>query len=261
MKKVLEKQLNGLKVNTKNRIILIGDSFTAQPSDFKKNESEKEVFFLKELNNFFDRKIMNYSQESRDVQTIFDIWIKLLPKIKKEDFLIVCIPYYSRWRFPLNKDFQFFEPHNPYDKNFIYDNHEMIKIRHTGQNSKLTDDSKNIEGVSSDEKSISGIREKLFFNQIFHSSEASSMNNKEIIESLLKLSKCKTFIFSWTRFKEGFKPKGLYDKTDLEKELGYWGTLDDIHKKTNGKYGIHHDLHWDEYTHKKIGEYLINYFK
>tara|TARA_B100001939_G_C16814496_1_gene561447 strand:+ start:152 stop:904 length:753 start_codon:yes stop_codon:yes gene_type:complete len=250
-------------MNTEDRIILIGDSFTANASDFKKNESEQEVFFIKELNKFFNRKIMNYSQESRDIQTIFDIWIKILPKIRENDFLIVCVPYYSRWRFPLSKRKQYNEPHNPYniDVNY-YDDEDFVKIRHIGQNNAWSDNSRNIEGFGDFiDDTIDGIRERYIFNEFFHSSEASSMNNKEIIESLLNLSKCKTFIFSWTRFKDGFKPKGLYDKTDLEKELGYWGTQHDVYNKTNGKYGYRGDLHWDEHTHKKLGEYLINYFK
>ena len=217
-----------------NRIFILGDSFSANGSSFLINESEKHAFWVDMLTDTFN--IKKYAEESRDIQTILDIWIKLLPQITENDCIVVGFPFFSRWRLPRHKD--------------DYKQENELIIRHIGQHAYSECKIETVER--------NGINERLSENEIINSSIASTLNTKEIIESLTQLSKCKVILWSWVRFKEGFKPNGLYDKTDLENELGYWGTQDDIYYKTKKKYGRIGDLHWDETTQKLFFEFIKN---
>lgn len=215
-----------------NNCYIFGDSFTAQPSDPTKNESQKIVFWVDMLKENYN--VFLYAESSRDLQTILDTWIKVLPNMNQDNCIVVGLPYFSRWRMPRD------------ESDYKKENEQLV--RHVGQHgpSEIK-----VETVIRD-----GLEERLFENQIINSSKASSLNYKEVIESLVQLSKCKVILWSWARFKEGFKPKGLYDKTDLEKELGYWGTMQDVFDRTNGKYGVNGDLHWDEKTQKLFYQFI-----
>ena len=243
-----------------NKVFILGDSFSAHGASAQHNESKKEVFWIQEINDTYP--VLVYAEPSRDVQTILDTWIKLLPTFSENDYLIVGLPYFSRYRFALNEMFYRTEPYLHSKVNYFYADtkeHE-IYTRHVGQHGWF--DIKNGElefyGKDVDRKQL---LEKLDDNRIINSSIASTLNNKEIIESLTKVTKCQTLLWSWTRFKNGFKPEGLYDKTDLEKELGYWGTLDDLYNETDGQYGQYGDLHWDEKTHMLFSEFVKNKIK
>lgn len=214
-----------------DKIYVLGDSFSANGSDPLTNPSGKNMFWVGMLSK--NHNVLRYAEGSRDTQTILDTWIKLLPKIKEDDFLIIGFPYFSRWRLPRSENF--------------YKVENELTIRHIGQNGFYSFQNGDIEIYDGMSKRDS-IEKKLIDNQFINSSKASSLNNKELIESLTELSKCKVLLWSWIRFKEGFKPKYLFDKTDLEIEMGFWGTQDDMWKKTNGRYGINGDSHWDETT-------------
>ena len=215
-----------------NNCYIFGDSFTANPSHPADNESQKTMFWVDMLKENYN--VFSYAESSRDLQTILDTWIKVLPNMNQDNCIVVGLPYFSRWRMPRD------------ESDYKKENEQLV--RHVGQHgpSEIK-----VETVIRD-----GLEERLFENQIINSSKASSLNYKEVIESLVQLSKCKVILWSWTRFKEGFKPKGLYDKTDLEKELGYWGTMQDVFDRTNGKYGVNGDLHWDEKTQKLFYQFI-----
>jgi len=215
-----------------NNIYIFGDSFSANGSPFYRNESGKPVFWVNMIDIHYPTLV--YAEGSRDLQTILDSWIKVLPNVNKNDCIVVGLPYFSRWRIPRD------------ETEYKIENEQIV--RHIGQHGPMEI---KVETVNRD-----GLEERLFENQIMNSSRASSLNYKEVIESLTKLSKCKVILWSWARFKEGFKPKGLYDKTDLEKELGYWGTMQDVFDRTNGEYGNKGDFHWDEKTQKLFYEFI-----
>ena len=240
-----------------NRICILGDSFSAHGSSAEGNPSGKEKFWIKDLNETYPTLV--YAEPSRDVQTILDTWTKLLPKVEENDFLIVGFPYFSRYRFPLNEMFYRKEPHLHCKINYHsvdVEENELI-TRHVGQHGEFDIQNGELEFYNKD-TNRQQLLEKLDDNQIINSSFASALNNKELIESLTQVSKCRTLLWSWTRFKKGFKPEGLYDKTDLEKELGHWGTLDDIYRKSSGKFGFMGDLHWDEKTHDLFAKFVQN---
>jgi len=229
------------------KIYIICDSFGNNLAEKEYSESQIETFWVDIFKDSFkDMEVQNFSVGSQDLQTILDIWIKLLPEIKEDDILIVCSPYYSRYRFPRDENY--------------YKKVGNITIRHIGQVGDYDISNNELEFFNQTYNRYN-LLEKLSYNEIINSSKASTLNYKEIIESLLKLTKCKSFLFSWTRFKDGYKPDTLKDKGDLEKEIGYWGTKDGLYKKTNGKYGIIGDLHWDATMHRKFADYVIKFFK
>lgn len=215
-----------------NNLYLLGDSFTAQHSDPTKNESQKIVFWVNMLRENYN--VFLYAEASRDLQTILDTWVKLLPKLKENDCIVIGFPYFSRWRLPRD------------EKYYKIENEQIV--RHISQHG--------FGGKQLEFLDKNNIVERLRENEIINSSKASSLNNKELIESLTEVSKCKVVLWSWTRFEEGFKPNGLYDKTDLEKELGYWGTMQDVFDRTNGNYGQNGDLHWDEKTQELFYQFI-----
>lgn len=230
-------------MSTKNKIYVLGDSFCEAAVSFVHSESGLEVFWVSILDDYFkhDYEILQYAEGSRDLQTIIDTWIKLLPNITENDFLIVGIPYYTRYRLPRHKHFYRIE-------------NELV-IRHIGHHGDYDVQSNNLEFYDSS-FSRDFIHDSLRGNEIINSSIASTLNYKEVLESLSLITKCNSYMFSWTRFKDGYKPIGLEDKTDLENKLGYWGTQQDTYNRTKGKYGKNGDLHWDEKTHKIFAKYL-----
>jgi hypothetical protein len=77
-----------------NRLFIIGDSFAAPSNDAS--------FYGKILQEDFPRmKVAWAGQSSRDLQSIIDDWIKLLPHLTENDYLIVAIPVFYRTRLPL----------------------------------------------------------------------------------------------------------------------------------------------------------------
>lgn len=229
------------------KIYIICDSFGENASQKQHSESGIETFWVDIFHqSFSDMEVQNFSVGSQDLQTILDVWIKLLPEITEDDILIVCSPYYSRYRFPLNEH--------------CYTTVGNITTRHIGQHGgyNILDNELEFFDETYDRDALI---EKTHYNQIINSSKASTLNYKEIIESLLKLTKCKSLLFSWTRFKDGYKPHTLKDKGDLEQEIEYWGTQSDEYIRTNGKYGILNDFHWNATMHRKFAEYAIKIFK
>jgi len=224
-----------------NKLYILGDSFSANGSDRRKNPSGKDAFWVDSLREYYD--VYKYAESSRDTQTILDTWIKLLPQINENDFIIVGFPYFNRWRFPRSEK--------------AYKKEHDLWIRHISSEGQYNVRNGDLEFYAKDTP-MEPLLERLIDNQIIHSSVASSLNNKELIESLTKISKCGVLTWSWTRFRTGFKPEGLYDKTDLEKELGYWGTQDEMYTKSDGKFGYSGDLHWDEQTHHLFLNFVKN---
>ena len=80
-------------------------------------------------------------------------------------------------------------------------------------------------------------------------------NFKEIMISLLRLSKNKTFIFTWDTI--NYDNPLIYDKEKLTNELGIWETLDDVYEQTSGNFGRKNDHHWSSRTDTKFGKYVI----
>ena len=68
-------------------VFIIGDSFCTKRSD----KIQDLIFWVDELKlNLLEFNIMCDGEPSRDSQTIIDNWVKIIPLIDNDDFLIIC---------------------------------------------------------------------------------------------------------------------------------------------------------------------------
>lgn len=247
---VLEKQLTGLKMNTKNKLIILGDSFCT-PNYLSADINEiQNYFWVDDVEAHFKNthELILDSKASRDVQTIIDNWIKLLKHINKDDIIIICIPFFFRIRVPLHpKDFMI-ETFNDFSIANRFITHHSWYIRDS-EKIYIGDD-------AVDKKELD--KHVIFFEQLFFHNEGVEQNYNEVIESLYELTDCKKYLFSWDDMK--YRLDMVEYKDDLTKKLG-WSTQHDLYVDTNGKYGREGDYHWDYRFQKKFANYIIEKFK
>jgi len=193
---------------------------------------------------FPDIDVINDGDPSRDAQTILDHWIKIIPELRSDDYLIVVIPALGRTRLPLTKKNQ---------GNVEVGNVKLIN-RFKGTDSY---DNEEIEffGDSFDRKYFTNI---LIPQMTINSSKASEYNLMEIVESLSKLTACKKYIFSWTEIDRLNIP--LDDKQVLTRKMGKWITLHSEFVQSEGKKGFKGDLHWASETHIAFSNFIAKEF-
>ena len=88
-----------------SKLIVIGDSFVV-PITYSKNYNIKTDYWVKVLTQFDmfkEKELYVDGRGGRDIQTIIDNWIKVLPILNEDDFLIIAIPFFKRTRIPVNK--------------------------------------------------------------------------------------------------------------------------------------------------------------
>jgi len=231
----------------KNKIYVLGDSFCTHSS---LSSGGLGYFWVNEFHKQFEdtHDLILDSMPSRDVQTIIDNWIKLIKHIKKEDILIVCIPFFLRIRVPLHpKDFMV----DRYDEFSIINRFVTHHSWYTSDLEKIYIGDEIIEKDRLDEYII-------FLEQLFFNSDAVEKNYNEVIKSIYDLTDCGKYIFSWDDMKNTIEE--IEYKNQLDSKLG-WSTLDDLYKKTNGNEGKLGDLHWDYKFQEKFVGYLLEKFK
>ena len=76
------------------KVVIIGDSFCRSYKKSKTRPNEKFCFWVDELkvhlNNEFE--IVLDAQPSRDAKTILENWIKILPQLNEDDFIVSTLP-------------------------------------------------------------------------------------------------------------------------------------------------------------------------
>ncbi len=218
-----------------DRLFIIGDSFASPSNDGS--------FYGKNLKTDFPRlEVVTAGVGSRDVQSIIDDWIKITPYLDEKDYLIVSIPVFSRTRLPLKES----EWGEMFNREILYKN----KFIGTSSYTKEIDleffgntfDANYFESMMNPQKIINGTKaaEKNFF---------------EIIESLKKLTKSKTYLFSWARFEGENIPFDHYDI--LFEKLGVWRTIGDLFLENGGPKEWNNDFHWEATTHKAFSEMVM----
>ena len=225
-------------------LYIIGDSFTL-PCQYVPNYIENECYWVEVLRHKTNLKINIDGFPSRDSQTIIDHWIKLISFLKQEDHLIICFPIFSRTRLPLHEsrwDTKYLKEYNIIQK--------FIGTHSYNKNSKID--------IWDNNYSYNEILEKSKFQEIINQTKSSQLNYIEIIESLNKLTPCKTFIFSWDEME--YKSNIILDKNDLTNKIGYWETLDDVWIKSEGQLGKDGDKHWSFDYNKTFAEFTLKYF-
>lgn len=237
-------------MSTKNKLIVLGDSFCHEIGPPYVTKEESEYFWVKNLHSAFNdtHELVLNSLPSRDVQTIIDNWIKLLKYIKEDDILVIGIPFFIRIRVPLHPKDYIIESYNEFD----------IINRFVTHHSWYTTESEKIylgDDIIEKEELDTHIN---FLETLFLESESVEKNYNEVIQSLYHLTNCKKYLFCWDDMKNTI-PEIEY-KSDLDKKLG-WSTLADLYTETNGKMGRYGDFHWDYKFQEKFVNYLLEKFK
>lgn len=214
-----------------NKLYVIGDSFV-MPCHYANGFNPLYDDWVKLLQTFNPSlEFLTDGDPSRDFQTILDIWIKFLPEIDNTDTLIICVPYLGRVRLPLHKDNWQISKLN-----------KKIITRHSGIHNFNISGKLNykLDDIDDSPKSIS----KLEYQQLINISNSSVLNQLEVADSLVKITKsAKTILFSWDTIPHDYT--WLFDKEKIEKGIGIpFHTLTDDFKETKGKRGFENDLHW-----------------
>lgn len=217
----------------KPRLIIIGDSFAQSVNDGS--------FYGKILQERFPWiEVINDGAPSRDAQTIIDHWIKIIPEIRPDDYLVIIIPIMERSRLPLAEKHQ-----SP-----VTIGKTVLVNRFVGMQSYNNEE---IE-IFGDSFNLNYYKNILTPHVVINSSKASQNNLFEVIASLIKITPCKKYVFSWDDIDRAVMP--FDDKKRLVGKMGGWITLNSEFVNTGGKRGFKDDLHWALETHILFSEFI-----
>lgn len=234
---------------TNKKIIVIGDSFATRIT-VDKILPEYQSFWVDVIkDNFIDYEVIADGFGGRDMQTIIDNWTMVLSNLTEEDYLIIGLTAFGRSRFPLAEK-EYFEIKSK-DETVKYTNRFIGIPWFYNKPLELW------ETTLYDQQKL--IDTELMYQHIIDSSLAAKRNIIDIMKSLLKLGKCKTYIFSWDTI--DIPNNFIEDKKILIENLNFWETIDDIYNKTNGVCGKKDDHHWSHNMNKVFGEYIVNKLK
>lgn len=232
-----------------NKIIVIGDSFVTR-IDVDNILPEDQSFWVDYLNKEFkEHELIQDGMGGRDIQTTIDNWIRFLPNLTENDYVIICLTAFGRNRFPLDEK-EYYKIKSSDDQisiinrligiPFFYDKPLEYWGKSLVRKQELVDHG-------------------FFFQRMVDSSKAYQYNMLEVMESIIKLSKCKTYIFSWDNV--DIPNNFIEDKKILYGKLNFWETIGDIFTQTNGKAGVKNDHHWSHNMNRIFGEYVVNKLK
>lgn len=231
----------------KNKFFIFGDSFCYGGDEY----NGKEYFFVEYLKDEFKdtHEVILDAYPSRDVQTIIDNWIKVIPTLTEDDILIVCIPYFVRIRVPLDEKY--------YNTTEWSDG--KLETRFITHHSWYHAEGQTLY-INGNEISKKEFTKKMsFLEHMYFQHEGVEKNYNEVLKSLYKLSNCNKYMFSWDNMKNTI-PEIEY-KDDIINKIGKWTTRHDIAIETDGKNGLEGDFHWDYRFHLKFSKYMIDKFK
>lgn len=221
-------------------IYIIGDSFVTEPMHLA--SYKREYHWINKIREYkTDSIVWVDGESSRDAQTIIDHWIKLIPKLKEDDFVIICLPYFSRTRLPLAE--------NHWQNKFPFEDTKIIN-RFIGTKSC----NKNFDVEFFGRRDRDTYVELFMSQEIVNSSEVSKLNYVEVIESLKKITPCESFIYTWDILET--ESGIIKDRTYLTDKMGGWETLNDVYHKTMGKDGQLYDDHWSYDTFSRFFNFL-----
>jgi len=259
----------------KNKLYISGDSFCESRNyPYPGPQSGEQYAWFNEVGEYFKdtHELIVDSYGSRDVQTIIDNWIKILPHLKSNDMVIICIPMLIRQRVPLRKKDWMVNPYrNNKHKSFFP---EIINRFVTHQSWYKTSSEKIWVGENIIEKTE--LDNHIEFMTQLNLCESIEQNYIEVINTLYDLTPAKKYVFSWddtikksilspndkggeTTYIKNMKdrPNVIEYKKDITEKLG-WSTRHDLYKETNGEAGAHWDFHWDYKFEKIWAEYIKN---
>lgn len=248
------------------KLWIIGDSFTMRDNNRYGENSWVEIC----SKAFKDGNYYVSSMGSRDIQTVFDIFLQNLHKIKPNDFVILMLPTLTRFRLPLA---------NPYvDCVYTSDIGTGGNPKHTNFNSMIgnslytsttnTITFRNLENEKRLEWPLSEIDPKIFQSnenlnepptmgnimEMINASNVFTNNWNSILKSIQSYVPFKLLYYSWTN---ELDPLVVNTRDVITDTLGIWETLKGVWNKTNGKMGDKTDLHWSEDMNIRFAKNII----
>lgn len=225
------------------KLWIIGDSFTgAYPN----------AWIFKVSDEFNGEYYYVSSKGSRDAQTIIDIFLRKLKLITSNDLVILFLPTFHRVRLPLLNPAIDVEHSNKYIKSVDIQKHLDYFI---GSSMYVpSNEYTKLEPPLEELLNSENYEFNLNLFKIINTSKASINNFSEIIKSLKSFFNFKLLVFSWT---DEYDSNCVIGKSEITSNLGFWETLHDVWKETDGKQGKLGDHHWSNRTHESFANYII----
>ena len=241
---------------------IIGDSFTGTHPNY---------WTFKICEQFIGEHYYVSSRGSRDIQTIFDIFLHKLHKIQPNDIVILFLPTLSRFRLPLETPYIDVEwsddlPNKISDLNMNSMIGNMAYV-------SISNDKPSIEEEEMYKKQLTlewplnHLNPKIFqpnppdeepnfanISQMINTSNAFVDNWNRILKSVQSYVPFKLLYYSWT---DEYNSDYVVGKSEITSNLGFWEKLDDVWKETNGEQGIKDDFHWSPKMHESFANYII----
>jgi hypothetical protein len=240
-----------------SKLWIIGDSFTGGSMD--RQSSWPEITIKK----FKGKKHYVSSKGSRDVQTVIDIFLRNLKDIKPEDMVILFLPTTVRHRLPRIKPIVDVESSDSLEtleqKKRHLEFFSHLKFSDSGK-SVLEYPLGLIDETKWDMHSPSQIKSgEINFTYadvliLIAGSDAMKNNLNEILFSFKNYFPFELALFSWT---DEYDENNVIGKKQITEIIGYWHTLRDLYKETNGEEGDERDVHFSPKMHKAFADYLI----
>jgi hypothetical protein len=240
------------------KIWIIGDSFTMIDTGRYGQNSWPDIC----INHFKGNDCYLTSVGSRDIQTIFDIFLENLYRIKSDDFVILMLPTLTRFRLPLSNPFVNVSKsnihHTSYNTNSMisgvqyaaHANGQPIKNSRHELEWPLNEIDPMVFQPNEDTRypNLANIM------QMINSSKAFVNNWNSILKSIQLYVPFKLLYYSW----ENELDSSIVNTKDvITKDLGIWETLQDVYNNTNGEGGDRGDGHWSEDMNIKFAEHII----
>lgn len=245
---------------TKDTLWVFGDSFCAEGEDpVNRWTSNLLEYFNTAYEHKHLTKYYNYAQGSCDTQTIIDNWIKLLPYMKENDAIVVCLSDISRTRFPLKPEWVHtlpFSP-NPYNGPEINSYFMYGPVGWDARNCEMAFERTDVPFTDGETYHNFTKNENYILN-------AKSYDNskKDVVEALYKITPChKKFIYTWVDWGT-LESEYIYSKEWINENImgGKWESLHEEWIRTNGESGWKNDGHLSGDCEKMMAEYFIKEF-
>ena len=248
---------------TEQKLWIIGDSFTGL--SLGKNSWQWSLY-----ETFVGKNTYISSKGSRDIQTIFDIFLQNIHKINSNDFVILMLPTLTRFRLPLK---------HPYvDVEWCSDDRGHWDIHKCGMlgNAQYKWNKKNVAITAEDiaiknnitlESPLDKFDFEVFeearpyqipnfanLTQIINSSKVFVDNWNMILKSIQLYVPFKLIYYSWA---DELDSSIVNTRDIITKNLNMWTSLHDEYESSNGKSGQKNDFHWNSKMHKVFAEHVI----
>jgi hypothetical protein len=224
-----------------SKLWIIGDSFTGA------NVDGKSAWVDIVTKKFKGKEHYVSSRGSRDFQTILDIFLRNLQNIKEEDFVILVMPTLVRTRLPLQTPMYDVEISNFINKQKTFD--YFIGTHSYSEKMECYRLEEPLVKISESE-----LNKQCGIWSIVNSSTASKNNYLQILKSLKEYLPFEMFIWSW---ENEIDSDLIVCKNQITETIGYWHTLSDLYKETNGENGKIDDVHFSPKMHKAFADYII----